>query len=516
MAIIDTSLVANVTEYYFSTTGTQLSKTGNGIFYAQNDYANLIVVNIEDGIHNNGTTFINFKPSGKTPYVSHWFYMRPQGTVEKEFNGVVRSFYRFAVRVPTIVLQNNNKDTAIANQITIQQRYGSAFLGNFATLVDLETDYPATETLDNNLSVAYVIEPSNVGFYQVEYNTGTSTYEWVLVETVSQFLQRKQFAVDTITVQPGFANELDVTPIDVETSAYVMQVISEVEQDIVDIYDDLDTKQGYIDDLEQFDTDLQAGTIPLTQITLYNEGGNAVGYFDGTRVIFEYDGVKHEVGENLFFIVKCSASIFEGRVVQYNGLVGASGKIYGKMADPREVNTNPRLILGVATESGTSGQEVRVNWFGNVNMATELSINGTPTATGVVYFDSTSAFVGRLTYDKPEAPNVQIEMGVIEAVGPSGTIINIRPTFGEFLKNLHDVHINGDEADGITIMYNGTNSRYEAYDLKGKVLEIEGSISDIEDGTTPIAYDNSLSDLVATTVKTAIDELDSNVSALET
>lgn len=65
------SLIPNVTEFYISSEGNILETKGSSLFYAQNNYANLIIINLEDGVSENSSTFINFTPNKRTAYTSH-------------------------------------------------------------------------------------------------------------------------------------------------------------------------------------------------------------------------------------------------------------------------------------------------------------------------------------------------------------------------------------------------------------------------------------------------------------
>src|SRR5690606_17326618 len=148
---------------------------------AQNNYANLILVNLEDGVGYDSTTFINFTPQTKSAYTSHWSYMSYQGLTEHEVNGEIRRFAQYAIRVPRVVLQNSNKNGFTVNDVVVKQTYGTNFIGQFATLAELNSEYPPTEALDDDNSVAYVISALNSvqrGFYQVELD---GTYGWALM-----------------------------------------------------------------------------------------------------------------------------------------------------------------------------------------------------------------------------------------------------------------------------------------------------------------------------------------------
>ena len=300
------TLIPNVTEYTFASDGTLLSTEGNSMFYPLNNYANLILVNIEDGATQNSLSKINFKIlNERQSFTSHWFYMSYQQIVEKEINNETRYFSQYAIRVPNIVLSNNSKTEVKQSQVTVVQRYGSEFLGVYSTYADLQSAYNLTavgtaidestcscsvsgyfteyaceqnsgtwscsnyatlgEQFDGELNVAYVIETQS--FYQVDYNSGTSQYEWVAVDSISQYLQEKQYTIGTINIQKGNASDFGNAPISETTSAYVMQVVQALQQANSEMGEDLNA-------LDQLIVDIINGTQPLQQIVLDDGSGN--------------------------------------------------------------------------------------------------------------------------------------------------------------------------------------------------------------------------------------------------
>lgn len=230
------TLIQNITEFYVATNGSILQIEGNQDFYPQSNYANTLYIYLEDGGGVSSATFINFTPATLRAYTSHWFYMSYEGVFQKLIDGEQspRSFARYSIRIPNIILQNNNKNDIITNQITFLQRYGSEFLGGFATLTALNNEYDLSvvgEAYDEDLKVAYVIDTNK--FYQVDYNNVTEVYEWVEVATISQYLNSKQYSVGDIFIQKGFGNAIGTQTIDSTTSAYIMQIISDLQQTIV-------------------------------------------------------------------------------------------------------------------------------------------------------------------------------------------------------------------------------------------------------------------------------------------
>ena len=239
------TLIQNITEFYVASNGSILQIEGNQDFYPQSNYANTLYIYLEDGVGPNSSTFINFTPTKLRSYTSHWFFMSYDGIVQKVIDGeqTTRSFAKYSIRVPNIVLQNNNKNEIIENQITFLQRYGSEFLGAFDDLTSLQSEYDLTgdativgytslgDQYDGELNVVYVIDTNK--FYQVDYNNVTEIYEWVEVATISQYLSSKQYSVGTIFIQKGFGNAIGTQTIDTTTSQYIMQVIQDLQQQLV-------------------------------------------------------------------------------------------------------------------------------------------------------------------------------------------------------------------------------------------------------------------------------------------
>ena len=247
---------------------------------------------------------------------------------------------------------------------------------------------------------------------------------------------------------------------------------------------------------------IPTGTTPFQQIILYNAAGNAIATYNGTNITWAYRGINAEMFENLFVEVTANGNIANGDVVQYDSAIGASGKIRAKKAVASEINANPKLILGVATNAISNGQDGTVNWFGEIN-----GINTTGyTAGQIVYYASESATPGQFTATKPTAPNVQIELGIVKVVHGTQGVIKIRPCFGMFLSELHDIHVNGHVfVGGETIMFNIATNRYEIYDLGGKVVEIEGRIGLVETG---LGTAEGAIDAVELRLDTAEDDID--------
>ena len=240
-------IIQNITEFYLSSEGDVLEIVGTSEFYPQNNYANLIYVNIEDGITQSSTTFVNFTGDKKNAYTSHWFLLSYDKEIQYTVNGELepRSFSRFYIGIPKIVLRND-EDGPVRKYLTFLQRYGTNYLRTFTYIEDLENQYnlasvgteidPDTgelytslgEQFATELNVAYVINEQS--FYQVTYNSQTTEYEWTKVTDIKQYLSAKQFGIGEIYVQKGYSNPADVPTVDVTTTAYLMQIIQDLQQ----------------------------------------------------------------------------------------------------------------------------------------------------------------------------------------------------------------------------------------------------------------------------------------------
>src|SRR5690606_27626410 len=155
----------------------------------QDDEVAVIKAFIEDGVVDNVTTLVNFTPEGRTAFTSHWFPMFYRGLQEKIVSGEAepRTFAQFEITLPSIVLLMNGGKTSVSQSMTVIQRYGSMHLGNFATITDLNTDNPASETYFDDSVVAFVYsneagQTDQVGFYQVE--EVEEVWTWVLKTTL--------------------------------------------------------------------------------------------------------------------------------------------------------------------------------------------------------------------------------------------------------------------------------------------------------------------------------------------
>jgi|LGVF01.2.fsa_nt_gb hypothetical protein len=275
------------------------------------------------------------------------------------------------------------------------------------------------------------------------------------------------------------------------------------------------------------DLDLTGYDALMTTLTLYNALGNATISFNGEDVVAEYDGITREWGKNLFVGVKARTIIGDGVCVQYDGAVGTSGKIWIKIADEAEINVAPYLFLGVTTTTFTANQERDVNWFGAINEIDTTGYDGNSGTSAdegeILYFDSINGN-GGFTLDEPEAPNVQIKVGIISIYHATAGQIKVRPHVGHFLGDAHDVYFNGHTYEGGEFpLYEYSNSRFEIGNINnysfiktGWPVDIQANVDHAFSGLTYTLTINTETDYYINNVKYTIPADDYTVDITDT
>lgn len=241
-----TKTIPNVYELFYDSNGDLLQSPDTISFKAQANYANALVINLEDGIEDDSIVLINFKPNNDViDYVTHWFYVRPLKNVREQIilgESSPRIFTSYIFEVPRIVLNNFSKNTTIVNEITIVKRYGLHSVGTFNNYAELINQYPSNVDLYENNGFAYVLNDdvngNNKGYYQVIQDE-LSNYKWVLRDNVMNYgLQQKQYEVKDAFTERGYAN-IDNVPT--------------IEGTIIEaLWRDLSTIFNKIDGLEEF------------------------------------------------------------------------------------------------------------------------------------------------------------------------------------------------------------------------------------------------------------------------
>ena len=231
-------IIPNITTVWYASDGSVLAKDGTSLFRAQNNYANLLLVHIEDGMVENCITLCNFTTTKKTSYTSHWFYLTYQDIVQKDFDDGhgVRYFAQFSMRVPNIILANNKPSELVTNDVTVVQRHSDEFLGMYQNAGALKLLVPPTEELADSLAVAFAINYPDTGFYQVEYNSELGVYEWVKQDgDMDTHFTTKQYNVTQVQVQAGMGHPDEFPPISTSQYQLIMQLLSDLEYEIVGV-----------------------------------------------------------------------------------------------------------------------------------------------------------------------------------------------------------------------------------------------------------------------------------------
>ena len=172
------------------------------------------------------------------------------------------------------------------------------------------------------------------------------------------------------------------------------------------------------------------------------------------------DGVTGQMFQELHLYGKCVGDVDEMDVVQFAGAQG--DHILVKKAVPSEIKALPRLVIGVATNSGTNGRFVKITWFGYVN---DVS-TGTWSESDILYYESGNGENGALTNIKPTSPNPVVVIGAVakESTGEaSNGRIFVRPEFYGKITQQDDVHAPTLTA-GDVLMWT-SNLRFEVFNL---------------------------------------------------
>ena len=216
--------------------------------------------------------------------------------------------------------------------------------------------------------------------------------------------------------------------------------------------------------------DLDLGANGLISQSLQVSGGTgAEGTLSWNSVEATMDlqsgGVTYQIGQEIAPLVKNSTGtlIANGTPVRFSGTLGASGRIL--VAPAIADGTIPSsYILGVATEDIANGADGHVTWFGKIRgIQTNGGNYGQVWADGdIVYVSETTA--GYLTNVKPQAPNLQIFIGVvINAHGSNGTLFT-RPSWRSTLEDLDDVNGTPSTVSGQMLVWDNDLSLFDFTD----------------------------------------------------
>jgi hypothetical protein len=566
------TITPTTAKVYFLTTGEVRDSYGETTFHPLSN-VNMIEVYVEDGDESNVVT-INYNPSIRKKWATHWFPCFYRGLVEHTLDGESdpRTFAQYITFMPAILASmNQNSTTPMAVTATLQQQAGTNLIGSYATVASLPTSYGDWEDLqDLNEAdaVAYVYEAGVNGFYMVEFDD--PDYAWTLqTTTIQNEVYSKQYDVWNISIQAGYGNPAQQTDLTDEQYRLIWQEFSELaaliasnESEIDDIISGTQVVGKAVADqnnetihetyqrLDNLVTEFQttpddthypseklvddtvdnvlAGTTKFTKITLTDGSGNDFELtFNGVDAIGAFRGVSGEFFKNLFVEFTAQSTISNGDPIMYAGSPGASGIVYavtiasgnnvtvfGQTLDALvAIKLYPFLFLGLATMNVTNGQNGLANWYGSVN---DLNTS-TYTLGKAIYVDPIN---GGLTETKPTEPNPAIIVGVTTRVHATVGAISVKPIPTHALNAAYDVYTNGGQTDGDVLKWVAANSRYELDDRVTALVTANMIKSVSWNGTTFYLtfthYDDTTSSVNITLaqLKTFIGEATSSLSGL--
>lgn len=266
-----------VTRAFFLANGTMRDPSGLTSLTPASNVCRLEIY-IEDGVSTNGF-MANFRATNKGYPTSVFFPMFYKTTESWILSGETepRTFAKVWTLVPPQVLQwNANGTGALPLDITVVQTAGDGLLGVFADTTALQTDYPASEALDDDNAVAYVLGGS-YGFYMVAYDSGEDTYSWELIDnpiTQMNMVDSKQYDVIGASIQKGNLPRPTATvSISDEYIRLMMTFIAQVNADTEQNTADIAQAELDIAALEQEDADMKDGT---SEFSVVNIGGALV------------------------------------------------------------------------------------------------------------------------------------------------------------------------------------------------------------------------------------------------
>lgn len=139
--------------------------------------------------------------------------------------------------------------------------------------------------------------------------------------------------------------------------------------------------------------------------------------------------VVQQVGEEIFYRVKASATISNGQVVMVTGSVGASG---GLTAAPATglAPTEADHVMGIATENIANGAWGYITYFGVVRGVNTTGGAEAWTDGQILYYNP--SVPGGLTKNKPSVPNAIVTVAAVIHAASNGSLF-VRPTYGSVL-----------------------------------------------------------------------------------
>lgn len=263
------AITSNVGEVYLLKSG-EMKNPLNLNDYHPLSTTNGLLVHIEDGMPTNIVT-VNYKPQNMSGFVSHEFPLFYRGMVDKKVYGATRTFAQYFTWVPTILLaMNKNKNTTMSVELTVTQSTGQNLLGGFGELVDLINEHPPTVELQDDRAIAYVIEPSINGFYNVIWTGEMFVWEKIIMPLTYYDIDVKQYNPFEIIVQKGNAPS-SAAPIKIsdEIVRLLYQEIAHINYSITELNSDI---SGKVDKINNLGTHYTIDDVDLYAVDYQNVG----------------------------------------------------------------------------------------------------------------------------------------------------------------------------------------------------------------------------------------------------
>jgi hypothetical protein len=197
-----------------------------------------------------------------------------------------------------------------------------------------------------------------------------------------------------------------------------------------------------------------SGTTPTTGLLQWNP-------IDDTLDIYA-DGVTYQVGQEISPLVsnKSGSPITNGTPVMFVGTQGNTGRILiaPAIADGSIISS---YILGIMTEDIANNEDGHATWFGKIR-----DLNTTGSLYGETWNDGDLLYVspftaGWLTNIKPEAPNLQIFMGVVINAHVNSGDIFTRTSWRGKITDLDDVNGTALTTDGQLLVWDNARQVHD-------------------------------------------------------
>lgn len=266
------------------------------------------------------------------------------------------------------------------------------------------------------------ITPPRVPFF--DERTGLISREWYmfflsLFRSSQQTTNSEQLSPNAVSLAASL--EMALLRVAQGSQTQPISVVEQIQPFLNDIAQRIDTlpraELGTMAALQQsnvpwltFDTTPQA--VPPDVGTVAWDGGTTLGVQMTPSVLMK-------VGEAEYVYAKASDTITKGQVCYHTGAVGSSGVT---TVAPAPIGlTDPNQIVGIAAES------IALNNFGLIQISGDIKgFDTTGSSVGEVWADGdplyyNPAYVGRMTKNKPSAPNQKTYMGEVVNAGSGGS-----------------------------------------------------------------------------------------------